>query len=237
MGHQRGPETREALAARPPDTPIENAIRTGVQQLTRECLRSGVTVRIVQRQVRRDIRPHIVETGVEIRKIKSHLDSRLEHTNFLQLRGSMIDGFGVGCIARSSRVPRAPVRFAKAAATDAWMTKCGHYHASHRFSDDPFGFGNAVQQAQFSRDTIIGPTLQFENGGQIFGARNPVQNANGWIATWHQTASVGPADARLWGHQGGTNLRAAPAVEQSTDLKKTVHAAFSHQRERRFAAE
>jgi hypothetical protein len=111
-----------------------------------------------------------METGVEIREIESHLDARLEYTDFRQLRGSMVDCLSVGGIARGPCVPSAAVWSAKPATPDARMAKCGHYHAGHRLSNDPFGFWNAVQQSQLSRDTIIGPTLQFEDNGQIFRA-------------------------------------------------------------------
>jgi len=45
-------------------------------------LRGGITYGIVQRQILGHIGAYIMEGGIEICKVQSHMKTRFEHTNF-----------------------------------------------------------------------------------------------------------------------------------------------------------
>jgi len=163
VGYQRGPKARDALTAGFPNAPIHHTIRARVQQLACEVLGSVVAHGIVQREMLGYICAYIMKSSIEIRQVKPHLEPRFEHTNFRQLCCSVVNSLRVRRIERCPCVPRASVWSIEPAAANARMTKRGHNHACHRFSNHPFARRNSVQDPQFGRDAVVRPAFQLED--------------------------------------------------------------------------
>jgi hypothetical protein len=71
------------------------------------------------------------------------------------------------------------------------MAKSGHHDRRERLAGDPFLPRNQFQDAQLGANPIVGPSLEFQDSLEVFGRRDWVEDADGWIAARNETKCPG----------------------------------------------
>ena len=133
--------------------------------------------------------------GVEIREISGHRDEGIEPSadlvhfvravmNSLRMRGS----------ERERRIPGAAARVIETSASGVRMAKRCRHDRGHRPSGDPFVVWHGMQDAQLVADSVVGPSLEFENRFEVLGRSNSAEDSYRRIAAGDKAAGRTPCD-------------------------------------------
>lgn len=191
VGDERRAEAGDALAAFVADAAVEDAVGAGRAQLPAERLRGLVARGIVQRCKPWFVAAHIVELGVEIGDVLTHLDAGLEHADLLQLPRAVVDRLRQRGRQRETGIPGAALAIGEAGAAGLRMAEGGHDHRRVRPARHPLRRRNRVDHAELGRDPVVGPAHELDDRRQIGGRGDGVEDAGGGIAARDQAVGVG----------------------------------------------
>lgn len=154
--------------------------------------------------------PDIMEAGVEIRKIKAHLDASIEDADFGQFLRPVISDLGLGRFEFAGGVPGSAMGIVEPPSGRARMAVSRH-NDGRMWPGHPLRLWNPVQHAHLCGDAVIGPGFELEDVREILRARDTIENAAGGVAAGDQAAAIFPADScnrrRSQRRQGSVQLQ------------------------------
>lgn len=153
------PEAGYALAAFMADTPIYDSVRAVFKQAASQRLRRLVRMGIMNRAVHGS---YVVEIGVEVSEIETHLDTRLQNSYFREFPPAVVCDFRLRSFQFPGGIPCAATRPVETAAIGTGMA-IGCHDDTRLRARYPFVFRHAMENRQLGGNPVIGPGFQLEN--------------------------------------------------------------------------
>jgi len=141
---------------------------------------------------------NIVELGIEVREILPHFDTRLEDPYFGQLACAVINDFGMCRFQSKCGIPSPAIFIIEAPTARSRMAEGGHDSSRMGTTNDPLFRWNQVQESEFHGEAVVGPALQFHDGGKVLGACHCVEQADRRIPARNEPVRVLQPEPETW---------------------------------------